>query len=183
MPRGESLARRFPREARTASAVRGPGVAPLPGYDLDGPVPWTAAAHPAGPSPAETVTEHGPFAGAGARALSAEPARAVAVVHEAGPVHRDLKPSTNIALTSPGARIVDFGIARPEYGLTLTQPGWPRRPGVTRRRNRSPAPVRADPAAVGYRVVQEDAGTDDVRLLTDGRTRYVLRGNRVRAAP
>ena len=37
-------------------------------------------------------------------------------------MHRDLKPS-NIVMTSAGPRIIDFGIARPEHGLTLTTTG------------------------------------------------------------
>ncbi len=37
-------------------------------------------------------------------------------------MHRDLKPS-NIVMTSTGPRIIDFGIARPEHGLTLTTTG------------------------------------------------------------
>lgn len=43
-------------------------------------------------------------------------------IHGAGLVHRDLKPS-NIVLTSRGPRVIDFGIARPEHGLTLTTTG------------------------------------------------------------
>ncbi|KUO15098.1 hypothetical protein [Streptomyces dysideae] len=35
----ESMVRRFRCEADAASAVRGPGVAPVLRYDLDGPVP------------------------------------------------------------------------------------------------------------------------------------------------
>lgn len=184
--RDESMVRRFRREADAASAVRGPGVAPVLGYDLDGPVPWLAAAYLAGPTLHEAVTAYGPFTEAGARALLAELARAVTVIHEAGLVHRDLKPS-NIVLTREGARVIDFGIARPEYGLTLTQPGLaPATPGyappeqITGRRAGPAADVFAlgavltftctgrapfgsgHPAAVGYRVVHEEPHLDGV---------------------
>jgi eukaryotic-like serine/threonine-protein kinase len=184
--RDESMVRRFRREADAASAVRGPGVAPVLGYDLDGPVPWLAAAYLAGPTLHEAVTAYGPFTEAGARALLAELARAVAVIHEAGLVHRDLKPS-NIVLTREGARVIDFGIARPEYGLTLTQPGLaPATPGyappeqITGRRAGPAADVFAlgaaltftctghapfgtgHPAAIGYRVVHEEPHLDGV---------------------
>lgn len=116
------MVRRFRREADAASAVLGPGVAQVLGYDLNGPVPWIAAAYLAGPTLQEGVAACGPFAEDAARALVAELARTVAVIHDAGLVHRDLKPS-NIVLTRSGARIIDFGIARPGYGLTLAQPG------------------------------------------------------------
>ncbi|MFI9764560.1 PQQ-binding-like beta-propeller repeat protein [Streptomyces sp. NPDC051963] len=180
------MVRRFRREADAASAVRGPGVAQVLGYDLDGPVPWIAAAYLAGPTLQEAVRACGPFAGDAARALTAELARTVAVIHDAGLVHRDLKPS-NIVLTRSGARIIDFGIARPEYGLTLTQPGVaPATPGyappeqITGRRAGPPADVFAlgavlvfactgegpfgsgYPATVGYRVVHEEPPLDGV---------------------
>lgn len=178
--RDEVMVRRFRREADAASAVRGPGVAPVLGYDLDGPVPWIAAAYLAGPTLHEAVTAYGTFSEAGARALLGELARGVTVIHEVGLVHRDLKPS-NIVLTREGPRVIDFGIARPEYGLTLTQPGVaPATPGyappeqVTGRRAGPAADVFAlgavlvftctgrgpfgsgHPAAVGYRVVHEE---------------------------
>ncbi|MGP3973614.1 outer membrane protein assembly factor BamB family protein [Streptomyces sp. 8N114] len=44
------------------------------------------------------------------------------LAYDAGLVHRDLKPS-NIVLTSGGPCVIDFGIARPEHGLTLTTTG------------------------------------------------------------
>lgn len=184
--RDEVMVRRFGREADAASAVRGTGVAPVLGYDLDGPVPWIAAAYLAGPTLYEAVAEHGVLSETGAWALLGELARAVAVIHEAGLVHRDLKPS-NIVLTRTGARIIDFGIARPEYGLTLTQPGAaPATPGyappeqITGRRAGPPADVFAlgavlvfactgrgpfgagHPAAVGYRVVHEEPELEGV---------------------
>lgn len=184
--RDEVMVRRFGREADAASAVRGPGVAPVLGYDLDGPVPWIAAAYLAGPTLHEAVAAHGVFGEAGARALTGELARAVGVIHDAGLVHRDLKPS-NIVLTREGARIIDFGIARPEYGLTLTQPGVaPATPGyappeqVSGRRAGPAADVFAlgavlvfactgqgpfgsgHPAAVGYRVVHEEPVVEGV---------------------
>ena len=56
------------------------------------------------------------------RVLAVALARALRDIHAAGLVHRDLKPS-NIVLTSTGPRIIDFGIARPEHGLTLTTTG------------------------------------------------------------
>ncbi|MCT9080595.1 serine/threonine-protein kinase, partial [Streptomyces fulvoviolaceus] len=186
LARDESMVRRFRREAEAASMVRGPGVAPVLAYDLDGPVPWIAAAYLAGPTLQEAVAEYGVFPEAGARALVAELARAVAVIHEAGLVHRDLKPA-NIVLTREGARIIDFGIARPEYGLTLTQPGVaPATPGyappeqITGRRAGPAADVFAlgavlvfactgqgpfgtgHPAAVGFRVVHEEPDLEGV---------------------
>ncbi|WP_238432004.1 protein kinase domain-containing protein [Streptomyces cavernae] len=105
----------------------------------------------------------------GARALVAELARAVAVIHGAGLVHRDLRPS-NVVLTRDGPRIIDFGIARPEYGLTLTEPGViPATPGyappeqVTGRRAGPPADVFALGAVLVFACTARDPSAPGTR--------------------
>ena len=116
------MLRRFRREADTASAVRGPGVAALLDHGLDGPVPWLATEYLAGPTLHAALRITGPWPERALRALGAALATGLTTVHAAGLVHRDLKPG-NIVLTRDGPRIIDFGIARPEFGLTLTAPG------------------------------------------------------------
>ena len=116
------LAQRFVREARAAQAVRGKGVAAVLEARTEGARPWIASEFLAGLTLAEAVEEHGPLTGAALRALAASLAHALADIHAAGFIHRDLKPP-NIVLTSDGPRVIDFGIARPEHGLTLTTTG------------------------------------------------------------
>ncbi|MFG2760453.1 serine/threonine-protein kinase [Streptomyces wuyuanensis] len=116
------LARRFVREARTAQAVTGGGVARVLGAQTEGGRPWIAAEYLPGPTLEEAVAAYGPLSEAGFRALAASLARALENIHAARLVHRDLKPA-NIVLTSDGPRVIDFGIARPEHGLTLTVTG------------------------------------------------------------
>ncbi|WP_368661686.1 protein kinase [Streptomyces sp. NA02950] len=70
----------------------------------------------------QAVDRYGPLDEPTLRAVGAVLVRTLMDVHGAGLVHRDLKPS-NIVLTSRGPRIIDFGIARPEHGLTLTTTG------------------------------------------------------------
>ncbi|SOE63320.1 Serine/threonine protein kinase [Streptomyces sp. OV198] len=116
------LAQRFVREAFSAQAVRSPGVAAVLGAQTEGGRPWIATEFLTGPTLDQVVEKHGPFDETAVRALAASIARTLADIHAAGFIHRDLKPQ-NIVLTSTGPRIIDFGIARPEHGLTLTTTG------------------------------------------------------------
>ncbi|MBZ4321980.1 protein kinase domain-containing protein [Streptomyces huiliensis] len=116
------MAQRFVREAQAAQAVTSAGVARVLGAWTEGGRPWIATEFLAGPTLDEAVERHGPFDEAGVRALGAALARTLGDIHAAGLVHRDIKPP-NIVLTSSGPRVIDFGIARPEHGLTLTTTG------------------------------------------------------------
>ncbi|MBO1336051.1 serine/threonine-protein kinase [Streptomyces sp. VRA16 Mangrove soil] len=116
------LAQRFVREAQAAQAVRSKGVANVLGAWTEGGRPWIATEFLAGLTLDQAVEAHGPLDGTAVRALAASLAATLADIHAAGFVHRDLKPP-NIVLTSTGPRVIDFGIARPEHGLTLTTTG------------------------------------------------------------
>ena len=116
------MADRFVREASAAQAVRGKGVARVLGARTEGGRPWIATEFLSGPTLHSAVERHGPFQEPALRALGAALASTLGEIHAAGLVHRDIKPS-NIVLTSSGPRVIDFGIARPEHGLTLTATG------------------------------------------------------------
>ncbi|WP_052869282.1 serine/threonine-protein kinase [Streptomyces niger] len=116
------MAQRFLREAQAARAVTGKGVARVLGAQTEGGRQWIASEFLAGPTLDEAVERFGPLPEAAVRVLCAALARTLADIHTAGLVHRDIKPP-NIVLTSGGPRVIDFGIARPEHGLTLTSAG------------------------------------------------------------
>ncbi|MFI9290102.1 serine/threonine-protein kinase [Streptomyces gardneri] len=118
----QHLAQRFVREADMARAVTSKGVARVLGAQTEGGRPWIAAEFLAGPTLDDAVRTYGPMDVPSVRALAAQLARTLHDIHVAGLIHRDLKPA-NIVLTSTGPRIIDFGIARPEHGLTLTTTG------------------------------------------------------------
>ncbi|GGW75293.1 protein kinase domain-containing protein [Streptomyces xantholiticus] len=122
MAHDQGLAQRFVREARMAQAVTSKGVARVLGAQTEGGRPWIATEFLAGPTLDQAVGAHGPFDEATVRVLASALVRTLADIHAAGLIHRDIKPS-NIVLTSSGPRIIDFGIARPEHGLTLTTTG------------------------------------------------------------
>ncbi|MEU5915867.1 bifunctional serine/threonine-protein kinase/ABC transporter substrate-binding protein [Streptomyces sp. NPDC047141] len=112
---------RFRREVEAARRVSSPWAVPVTGADLDAPEPWMATAFVPGPSLGEAVGAHGPLPERSVRVLGGAVARALAAVHAAGLVHRDVKPG-NVLLAVDGPRLIDFGIARAtgETALTAT---------------------------------------------------------------
>ncbi|MFI2643965.1 serine/threonine protein kinase [Streptomyces sp. NPDC018610] len=121
---------RFKREVELSSRVAGPYLVPLLASDTDADTPWLATVYAPGPTLNERVLAHGPLGGASLHALAAATAQALAAVHSAGVVHRDVKPQ-NVILTPSGPRVLDFGIAHAADGTSVTRtgvmtgtPGW-----------------------------------------------------------
>ncbi|MFJ4910935.1 PQQ-binding-like beta-propeller repeat protein [Streptomyces sp. NPDC088726] len=110
---------RFRREITVARSVTGPRLAPLLDGDADAEVPWLATEYVAGPTLSAAVRGAGAMDEAEVRMLGTGLARALAAVHAAGIVHRDVKPG-NVMLAADGPRLIDFGIARDPGGTPLT---------------------------------------------------------------
>ena len=119
---------RFRREVAAARSVSGQFTArvvdaDLDGEGMDGSELWLATAYISGPTLREAVAAEGPLAEGSVLSLAAGLAEALAAIHRAGLVHRDLKPD-NVLLAFDGPRVIDFGIARMAAGpSTLTGTG------------------------------------------------------------
>ncbi|WP_030318785.1 bifunctional serine/threonine-protein kinase/ABC transporter substrate-binding protein [Streptomyces flavochromogenes] len=110
---------RFRREARAAERITGRWVVRVLGSDPEAREPWLATEYVPGPALAEAVALHGALPEPTVRALGARLASALADMHEAGLVHRDVKPG-NVLLALDGPRLIDFGIARSAGATALT---------------------------------------------------------------
>ncbi|MER5741815.1 bifunctional serine/threonine-protein kinase/ABC transporter substrate-binding protein [Streptomyces sp. NPDC002225] len=110
---------RFRREAGAARRVDSPWAVQVTGSGTEEERPWLATEFVPGPALSETVARCGPLPARSVRVLGRLLARALASVHAAGLVHRDVKPG-NVLLAADGPRLIDFGVARVTDATALT---------------------------------------------------------------
>ncbi|MGI8726665.1 MAG: protein kinase domain-containing protein [Solirubrobacterales bacterium] len=122
----ETLARdaafmgRFRREARTAAALAHPNVVRVFDFSPEGDQPFLVMQRLRGGTLAERTATGPPV---DPDRLTHQLLSALGHIHDAGVVHRDVKPA-NILFDSHGdALLTDFGIARAEEATRLTQTG------------------------------------------------------------
>src|SRR5215471_4684942 len=84
--------RRLFREVETMRRVRSRYVAEILDADVGGPSPYIVTRYVPGRTLDDLVREHGPLSGAALVRLATGLAAALAAIHAAGVVHRDLKP-------------------------------------------------------------------------------------------
>ena len=109
-PDGDARFRaRFAAELTAARTVAGRHIAAVVDGDARADLPWMASEYVPGPSLADAVEERGPLSVPVVTTLAAGLAEALAAIHAAGLVYRDLKPS-NVLLAEDGPRVIDFGI-------------------------------------------------------------------------
>ncbi|MFI1304960.1 serine/threonine-protein kinase [Streptomyces sioyaensis] len=114
---------RFLLEVDSLKTVYGPFIASFVAADAHAERPWLAVEFVHGPDLHAHVAEHGPLPLVEAASLGALLAEGLGTVHEAGLLHRDLKPQ-NILLAPVGPKVIDFGLAvLAERRSTLTATG------------------------------------------------------------
>ena len=119
---------RFAAEAQHAAALHHPGVAAV--YDFgegtsgdDGPRPYLVMELVDGQPLSALIRPGQPLDPEATRDLMAQAADAIGAAHDAGIIHRDVKPANLLVTPDRRVKITDFGIARATEGMALTQTG------------------------------------------------------------
>jgi len=114
----ERLAR-FEREAKTLAQLTHPNVAGIYGVEEQGGNKYLVLEYVEGETLAERL-DRGALPVDEALEIAIKIAAGVEAAHEAGVIHRDLKPG-NVKITSEGdVKVLDFGLARVDEGATST---------------------------------------------------------------
>ena len=116
-PDGSTVHERFRREARAAATVSHPNLVTVHDVGTDDDGPYLVMEFVDAGSLAEIE-----WSRAKAVSIGTDIAEALAALHAAGIVHRDVKPA-NILVPDGGALLTDFGIARAGDDAALTQEG------------------------------------------------------------
>jgi predicted Ser/Thr protein kinase len=117
-----SARQRLAREVETMRRVRNRYVAEIIDADVDGPSPYIVTRYVPGRTLEDTVRQDGPLRGMALDSLAEGLAEALAAIHAAGVVHRDLKPG-NVMLDRGQPVLIDFGIAHVQDATRLTKTG------------------------------------------------------------
>jgi eukaryotic-like serine/threonine-protein kinase len=115
------LRARFEREARIISQLQHPHICVLHDVGNEGAIDYLVMEFLQGESLAERLRK-GPLAPEQVLTIAIEIADALEKAHRAGVVHRDLKPG-NVMLTKSGAKLLDFGLAKPLGATVASGPG------------------------------------------------------------
>ena len=113
---------RFRREVSALMRVKGLCTVRVIEADTESAQPFMITEYAEGPSLAEYIDSYGLMGPDMLYGLATGLAEALTVIHAAGIVHRDFKPS-NVILTDAGPKVIDFGIAQALDATSLTRTG------------------------------------------------------------
>ena len=119
----EEYEQRFLREARLAARLSHPNIVGVYDAGAENGIPYIVMEYVEGETVSDLLRHRGRLEPAEAVALGLQACLGLETAHDAGLVHRDIKPQ-NLLITPDGTlKIADFGIARSLDGTQLTQAG------------------------------------------------------------
>jgi serine/threonine-protein kinase len=119
----EEYKQRFLREARLAARLSHPNIVGVYDAGAEHGIPYIVMEYVEGETVSDLLRRRGRLEPAEAVALGLQACSGLETAHDAGLVHRDIKPQ-NLLITPDGTvKIADFGIARSIDGTQLTQAG------------------------------------------------------------
>ncbi len=119
----DKFVERFRREARAAAALSHPNIAGVFDYGVDEDRHFIVMELVAGRDLARLLREESPLPLERTVRIGTQIAEALGHAHEAGLVHRDVKPANVIVDKQDRVKVTDFGIARAQAESTLTATG------------------------------------------------------------
>jgi eukaryotic-like serine/threonine-protein kinase len=146
------LRARFEREAKIISQLQHPHICVLHDVGNEGPIDFLVMEFLQGESLAERLRK-GPLPAEQILTIAIEIADALEKAHRAGVVHRDLKPG-NVMLTKSGAKLLDFGLAKPLAATVASGTGSGTSPSVFAALTQTmPSPSPATPLSTAGAVI------------------------------
>jgi hypothetical protein len=118
-----NLLRRTDREALAAGRLRHPGLIAIYDVVIEESRPWLIMEYVAARSLEDVFVDDGPISPRRVAEIGVQLLAALRAAHDAGIVHRDVKPSNVLLETSGRVVLTDFGIATYDGATTLTQTG------------------------------------------------------------
>ncbi|PWJ24840.1 serine/threonine-protein kinase [Branchiibius hedensis] len=120
LARDEAFVARFRREARNAARLSHPGVVAVTDQGQDGPYVFIAMELVRGRTLRDVLRADAPLQVDRALGILEPVLAALAAAHDAGIVHRDVKPENVLIAADGTVKVADFGLARAVSTQTLT---------------------------------------------------------------
>ena len=128
------FARKFDREARCAATLSNPHVVSVFDQGVDDGRPYIVMEFVTGCTLRHIITREAPIPPLRALEMMESVASALSSAHEAGLVHRDVKPE-NVLISERGqVKVADFGLARDVTAATVAERSWRQREQLRRLR-------------------------------------------------
>ncbi len=123
LARDQDFVARFISEARAAARLSSPNVVAVFDQGSTGDLHYIAMEYVPGPTLRELMTARGVLSPREALDIIERVLAGLAVAHEAGIIHRDVKPENVLLGNGTSVKVADFGLARAAAGVSNTKTG------------------------------------------------------------